>query len=39
MVIETDKLTIEESVKAIFEYISNKGLLQEIFSSSLNMAG
>jgi adenylylsulfate kinase-like enzyme len=39
MVIETNKLTIEESVKAMLEYISNKGLLQETFLSSLNMAG
>jgi len=38
IVIETGKLSIAESVKAILEYMNNKGLLQKTFSSSLNMA-
>ena len=39
IVIETDKLTIEESVQVILEYINDNSLLQKALTSSLNMAG
>lgn len=38
LVIETDKLTIEESLQVILEYMNETSLLHNIFSSSSNAA-